>query len=677
MKFRLSKSILCMLALGLVGNVGAAIWTGTTDTSWATASNWSDTTTPNGIISYEGTVSNTTQTLDGDWAIDGIIFSASNGVTINKGTGSALSIGASGIDMSAAGANLTLGSSTANTGFNIVIAADQSWITASETTLTVAQNGGALTLDHQLSIDGSGTVNLGGSGATTINGAGEIVINSGVLRNNFQSESSAAGRTGATTLNGGSIILSSDISFFGTGDINLNGGSIGSSSSKGNRDLGTANAVNIGGDIGIGTASGMTTGYIRFGGATNLGGAVRTITSEATQVFSGNGSGAIFSGVVSNGGIIKAGNGHLTLSNDGNTFTGSTTVKAGQLIISQKALANSESVTLSQSGAMLTIGANGNGTHDINNLSGVAGTTIRSDYSISGTATSRILKVIQSVDGEYAGSFVEGGSRPISLIKDGSANLTLSGSGGYTGGTTVNAGTLTVANDSALGSGNVNLNGGKLDLGGYAVGNNIVLAGGTLIGSSGYTGTLSGTSGRLEAGTDASKVYNIAAGGLTLTELVGQGTFSGGMVTVTGTYGPGNSIGTQTFNNGLTLNGGTTLEIAGNGLSSDKINVTGGLILGADSSLSLTMFGSVDYSAVFWDSDHSFTLISTDSLTGDFKEVDLSGLGTTGEGSWTAGWNGNDFELNWTANAIPEPSSLGLFGLGLAGMLLRRRRKQA
>jgi autotransporter-associated beta strand protein len=58
--------------------------------------------------------------------------------------------------------------------------------------------------------------------------------------------------------------------------------------------------------------------------------------------------------------------------------------------------------------------------------------------------------------------------------------VTLSGSNTYTGGTTVNAGTLTLSHDNALGTASVALNGGTLNVGGHTVGNDITLGGGSL-----------------------------------------------------------------------------------------------------------------------------------------------------------------------------------------------------
>ena len=198
-----------------------------------------------------------------------------------------------------------------------------------------------------------------------------------------------------------------------------------------------------------------------FTGNTDLTGGSRTLTSNLTT-----GLGTHFSGIVSNGSLVKAGDGILTLSAT-NTFTGPTSVTAGGLAIGLNGVSSSSSLGLSGTNARLFIGVNG--TTTVNNLSGVSLANIRSDFTISGGTGARTLAVNQTANGTYAGTFVEGGSRPISLTKTGPASLELSGNNSYTGATRVNQGVLkitgslgttavTVANSATL-AGNGNLGG--------------------------------------------------------------------------------------------------------------------------------------------------------------------------------------------------------------------------
>ncbi|NCW26675.1 MAG: hypothetical protein EBV84_15170, partial [Betaproteobacteria bacterium] len=72
------------------------------------------------------------------------------------------------------------------------------------------------------------------------------------------------------------------------------------------------------------------------------------------------------------------------------------------------------------------------------------GAVIENTESETGFGNS-VLTVVQTTNANYSGFFRNGGSGTIGLIKEGSANLTLSGNRmDYTGGTTVNAGTLTL-----------------------------------------------------------------------------------------------------------------------------------------------------------------------------------------------------------------------------------------
>ena len=485
--------------------------------------------------------------------------------TINHSTATTLTLGANGIDLSAATQNLTIG---ANVG--VAVGAGQTWNIGAGRTMAIGSSAGSITLTNNLTKTGEGALTLGGTGATTLGGPATLEINGGTFTNNMQAGSSSTGRSGTTTLTTGSLIINTSISMFGTGAIHLNGGAIGSGTGSGRSQT---NAVNIGGNIQVGGATPLTNSFMLFSGSADLGGAVREINSIASTVSTNNGAGAIFSGVISNGGITKTGAGILTLTG-ANTYTGATTINAGSIAINQNALLNSASITLANSGAQLFLGQNGTGTHTVNNLNGVSGSSIRTDFTLSGTNSARSLTIIQTTDGEFAGTFVTGGSRAFEIIKTGAGTLTLSGAGGHTLGTTISAGTLKI--------GGAGLLGGTTYAG--AITNNGTLqfdstASQTLTGNIGGTGsllksgtgtlTLNGDASGLTAGVSVTGGRLIFNGALGSSVPVSSGAGIGGTGTSAGSltmaadsqiFLVGGSTTTGTTFNGVTFNGPVYLE---------------------------------------------------------------------------------------------------------------------
>ena len=143
-----------------------------------------------------------------------------------------------------------------------------------------------------------GTVSLGR--ASTYSGG--TTLTAGTL----QIDVASVGTVGAITS-----------SAIGTGSLALNGGQL-SSAGANNRTI--LNAVTIGGNVTLGDAT--NTGTVIFSADADLGGAARTLTTAS-------GSGAAFSGSITNGSITKEGAGTLALS--GNSSTVAVTSNAGTL----------------------------------------------------------------------------------------------------------------------------------------------------------------------------------------------------------------------------------------------------------------------------------------------------------------------------------------------------------
>jgi len=149
--------------------------------------------------------------------------------------------------------------------------------------------------------------------------------------------------------------------------------------------------------------------------------------------------------------LTKSGEGTLTLTSS-NAITGGTALNAGVLLIGH---ANSLG-----SG---TLAVNG-GTLDLNGhaivVGGLSGTNSIGKITTS-TAAALTLTVNQSGTTSYDG-VIENGAGTVSLLKQGSGLVTLSGTNTYSGNTTITGGLIGFSALANLGSGTIALNGGGL-----------------------------------------------------------------------------------------------------------------------------------------------------------------------------------------------------------------------
>ena len=304
-----------------------------------------------------------------------------------------------------------------------------------------------------------------------------------------------------------------------------------------------------------------------------------TVALGGNSLTVGTANSTSFAGVIADGGyyggiggsLIKQGTGTLTLAGV-NTYTGATTVNDGRLALAGAgSLASSSGVALTASGTAFDISGSG-GNQTIRDLNGVAGTSIvlGSNSLTVGTANSTT----------FAGNISGTGG----LTKQGTGNLTLTGSNSYAGGTTVSAGTLT-GNSSSLQGAIVNNAAVVFDQAGAGTyGGNMSGTGSltktgagdlTLSGTNSYGGGTTVSAGRL-IGTTSSLQGNITNNAAVVFEQATSGTYAGilsgsGSLTKTGSgtviLANDNSYGGGTTINGGTLqlgNGGTSGSIAGN-----------------------------------------------------------------------------------------------------------------
>lgn len=254
-------------------------------------------------------------------------------------------------------------------------------------------------------------------------------------------------------------------------------------------------------------------------------------------------------------GLTKSGTGALTLGGI-NSYTGTTSVNAGTLILSGgAAIVDTGAVTLaSAAGAVLQL----NNSETIGSLSGGG--------NLGGNVTlgANTLTVGDAGDTSFSG--VISGTNG-ALTKQGAGSLTLSAANTYTGLTTVSAGTLVLGAAEAIGGGAVTVNGGILDIGAFSdtVGA-VTLTSGSITGT---TGVLTGSSYALNGTVDTS-VSAILGGAVSLTKsgagtatLSGANSYTGTTTISAGVLDLRNATGLGTTASGTSVTSGAALRLQG------------------------------------------------------------------------------------------------------------------
>jgi fibronectin-binding autotransporter adhesin len=255
-----------------------------------------------------------------------------------------------------------------------------------------------------------------------------------------------------------------------------------------------------------------------------------------------------YNGVISGtGGVIQRGNGTAVFSGQ-NTYTGGTVPSTGTIGFGADSTPTSGTVTSGPIGTGALLLA-----PELPNVTG-SGTVL----AWGGART--IANPIQYPSATNNQTLIVGGTNAITF----SGPFTLNGNDAT--GTQTNR--IIQVNNTALSTISGTISGPGFDLTKTGTG---ILA---LTGNNTYDGRTSISNGTLQVnGTVAGSVLVVAN-----STLAGTGTISGATTVLTnGILAPGNSIGTLTINNNLTLAGNMNVEVNRSGLASDKAIVSGTL----------------------------------------------------------------------------------------------------
>jgi len=570
------------------------------------------------------------QTTSGTYA--GVMSGTGN--LVKSGTGTAT---LSGANTYSGGTTVSAGSLAGTTNSLQGAVVNNANVTFNQT--TSGTYAGVMSGTGNLVKSGTGTVTLSGantySGGTTVSAGRLSGTTSSIQRNVANSGTVEFDQTTNGTYTG---VMS------GTGNLVKSG--------SGAVTLSGANTYSGGTTVSAGSLAGTTT---------SLQGA---ITNNANVTFSQSSSGTYSGAMSGTGNLVKSGTGTVTLSG-ANTYSGGTTVSAGSLVGTttslQGAITNNANVTFNQTtsgtyagvmsgtGILVKSGTGAVTLSGANTYSGgttVSAGSLRGDTnSLQGAITNNAnITFDQAADGTYSGNMSGSGS----LTKTNSGNLTLGGVNSYSGGTSIDNGTLTgdanslrgnISNNAAL----VFDEAGDGNFAGAISGTGTLTKKGSgslnLTGNSALAGPITIQQGRLAVNGSLAGNVSVEQGAV----LGGNGTITGN-VSNFGTIAPGNSIGTNVINGSFDNGADATVAV--------EIN-NGGATPGVNNDLTVVngpatvAGGTVEVTADSGDYQDStrYTFLAATSISGQFNRITLNNLpgmhATLGYGSMLIG--SNDF----------------------------------
>jgi autotransporter-associated beta strand protein len=412
---------------------------------------------------------------------------------------------------------------------------------------------------------------------------------------------------------------------------NITGGTVTAGSIAGNVSAGTVSAATLTGNVSGGavTLTGLLTGNVTAG-TVSVGSMTGDVGSSVTVSAALNG--VITAGTNSIGSLTSA-----SVTGGTNTITGAanvTTINGGTTTVTGVAtITTLSSGTLNLNGATSSIGTLTDGTITLGNTT-----------------------ALTAHDGTFAGLLAGGGS----LIKASSGMLTINGANTFTGGTTINAGTLTIGNVAALGTGTITVaSGGTLNLDGRVVSNAISVLGTGLVtgGPDAATTPIGGTTEITTILTGTGGLEKTDGGALTLSTpnfFTGavEANVAGAVIKAAFLDDASSSLGASTLTDpaNLVLGSGAKLEFTGASSAVTSRSFT----IGGSAGISATGTGTLEFTSASQiattGAEPALTLTANNSGTNRFAaslaagSTPLANLAVDGTGVWVIGTGANRFK---------------------------------
>ena len=602
-------------------------------------------------------------TAAGTTVSDGATLALSNSIAIGAET-----LGLSGNGSSSSGALRNLSGTNSISGAVTLNANSRIQSDAGTLTLT----GGITGAGRALTIAGAGATTLSSSGLNTSTGGTLTKTDAGIL-----TISAASNYTGGTTVTGGTLTASHN-SALGTGAVTITSGTVHAS-----------NGITLGNDFTIGAPgaggsvttlqswdfTGQTAVVTSTANVTAIGlntdVAYNILTRGATANASAGANSFRTTGFQNDGistantdyfqwQIASTGANALSLSTLDARFAGTSSFRASPGVSAQFAYSlDNSTYTLIGSPFSLTADT-------VMPQIDLSGITALQGLGSDATITLRYYASGQTTTGGWGFNSPSAGQNGLELRGSvsgpgtgsgtGSATLglTTAGTASYSGNLTIHgAATLTAATGAtATFSGNFSGAGNLTKTGTGAV---------VLTGASSHTGGTTVSEGSLYSNGYLSGSVLVQTGAT----LGGSGTISGlATLNAGATLAPGNSVGTLTFEDGLTLNATSTVTMEINGAADfDRITVNGGLLT-YGGTLSL-LFG---FTPAVNSTYQLFTGASVATAAGDFATL------TFNDPAYQGSYNPDSGLL--TLTAVPEPQTWVLLGLGASFLLWQIRRRK-